>query len=356
MVLINIEQSNSEIYSSNAGLSLVGQCMNGYAKLDDVCNTLPPGGEITNADMLRSYIGILSQGKSDFEAVENVRENRTFKLSMGIKKSISSSRLRQRFDENATHLIEDVIIPCNINLLRNIKAPISKIYTGHVVMDFDTSPFNNSKTKKEDVSWTYKGFDGYNPMFGYIGEEGWCIAVELHPGSWNGQNEFCYTIERAHNVARCLTALPLLLRLDSQHDAVENMAQLSDQGDDAIIKWNKRKESSHKWLEYAKNLGHLCVWEQARPGKRIGLFTVYVEKNYRGKLYTFRRVMRVTEKTISSNGQVLLIPEVEIEGWWTTLELPDREIIAVYGEHATSEQYHSEFLALSLSKGKQTWT
>ena len=343
MVTINIEQSNSEIYSSNTGLLLVGQCLNKYANLEDVCASLPPGGEVSNADILRTYIGVLAQGKSDFEAVENVRENRAFKLSMEIERAISSSRLRQRFDANATNLIEKVIIPCNLNFLRNISAPISGIYTGHVVMDFDTSPFNNSKTKKEHVSWTYKGFDGYNPMFGYIGEEGWCITAELHPGSWNGQNEFCYTIERAHNAARSLTALPLLWRLDSQHDALENRVQLFNQEDDFIIKWNKRKESSHKWLKYAEDIGHWCAWEEVRPGKRVGLFTVYLEQSHNGKLYTFRRVMRVTEETISSDGQVLLVPEVEVEGWWTTLELPDSEVIALYGEHATSEQYHSEF-------------
>jgi len=32
-----------------------------------------------------------------------------------------------------------------------------------------------------------------------------------------------------------------------------------------------------------------------------------------------------------------------VEGWWTTLELADEAIIALYREHATSEQYHSEF-------------
>jgi hypothetical protein len=341
--MIKIEQSSSEIYTSNSGVLLVGACLNNYANLESVCASLQDGGQISNSDMLRTYIGLLAQGKSDFEAAENVRENRTFKLSMGIKRAISSSRLRQRFDQDAIVLTENAIIPCNVNLLRNTKAQITGIYTGHVVMDFDTSPFNNSKTKKEDVSWTYKGFDGYNPMFGYLGKEGWCIASELHPGSWNGQKEFCYTIERAHTTARSLTALPLLWRLDSQHDALENMVQLFNLDDDFIIKWNKRKESDDNWLKIAKNMGHWCVWEQARPGKRIGLFTVYIEKNYRGKSYTFRRVMRVTEETISSNGQVLLVPEVEVEGWWTTLELPDSEIITLYEEHATSEQYHSEF-------------
>ena len=52
--------------------------------------------------------------------------------------------------------------------------------------------------------------------------------------------------------------------------------------------------------------------------------------------------MRVTERSIDKRGQRLSIPEVEVEGWWTTLELPDTEIISLYGDHGTSEQFHSE--------------
>ena len=53
--------------------------------------------------------------------------------------------------------------------------------------------------------------------------------------------------------------------------------------------------------------------------------------------------MRVTERTIDAQGQALLVPEVDIEGWWTSLDLADAAIIRLYEEHATSEQFHSEF-------------
>lgn len=53
--------------------------------------------------------------------------------------------------------------------------------------------------------------------------------------------------------------------------------------------------------------------------------------------------MQVTERTIDKKGQRLLIADVEVEGWWTTLELADEAIIRLYEEHGTSEQYHSEF-------------
>ena len=343
MPKIKIEQSQTETYSAQGGLLLVGQCLNNYADLEEISTPFGPGGEVSNADIVRTYVGLLAQGKSDFEAAENVRNNKPFKLSLSIKRVLSASRLRQRMDENARFLIESIVVPCNTAFLKNAKVQVTPIYTGHVVIDADATPYDNSGTKKEHVSWTYKGFDGYNPMKVYLGEEGWCIAAELRPGSWNGQREFLYVLERSFEVARTVTALPLLYRLDSQHDALPNLVWMDDNGNDCIIKWNKRQESAHGWLKYAKELGHWCRWIEPRPGKRVGTFTVYVEREHNGKIYTFRRVMQVTERTIDKKGQRLLIADIEVEGWWTTLELADEAIIKLYEEHGTSEQYHSEF-------------
>jgi hypothetical protein len=36
--------------------------------------------------------------------------------------------------------------------------------------------------------------------------------------------------------------------------------------------------------------------------------------------------MRVTERAIDKKGQALSVPELEIEGWWTSLVYPDEEI------------------------------
>ncbi len=64
------------------------------------------------------------------------------------------------------------------------------------------------------------------------------------------------------------------------------------------------------------------------------------------KTYRFRRVMQITERTTTASGQMLLIPDIEIEGWWTSLDqshYDDAHIIALYRDHATAEQFHSEF-------------
>jgi hypothetical protein len=56
-----------------------------------------------------------------------------------------------------------------------------------------------------------------------------------------------------------------------------------------------------------------------------------------------RRVMHLTERTIDRHGQILLMPDIEIEGWLTSLDLPVDQIVKLYQGHGTHEQFHSEF-------------
>jgi len=51
----------------------------------------------------------------------------------------------------------------------------------------------------------------------------------------------------------------------------------------------------------------------------------------------------MTKRTIDQHGQPWLVPEIMLEGWWTSLELDEETIIALYANHATSERFHSEF-------------
>ncbi|MFA1822147.1 hypothetical protein ACDX78_18515 [Virgibacillus oceani] len=49
-------------------------------------------------------------------------------------------------------------------------------------LDVDVSPFDNSNTKKDGVSRTYKKFDGNSTIFAYLGKEGFGVNVELRDG------------------------------------------------------------------------------------------------------------------------------------------------------------------------------
>ena len=66
-----------------AGLALVGQHLNRLAPVfKQVDRALPVRNGVANSDILRSYVGLLAQGKSDFDAIENFRGEDFFKQAL----------------------------------------------------------------------------------------------------------------------------------------------------------------------------------------------------------------------------------------------------------------------------------
>lgn len=338
-----IEQSDKEFYTSHSGLALVGLGVNKFCSLPDkVRETFPmsPGSTgIGLDDILRSYIGLLATGKSDYEAVTNRREDDYFREALGIGKVPSAETLRQRFDEVAPAL-RPVADACSVEFLKRAEVLITPLDTGHVPLDCDVFAMDNSNTKKEGVSRIYNGEDGYAPIAAYLGREGWCLELELREGKQHSQCEFIPFLNRVLKKARTLTSLKILVRLDSAHDALETRAALAGHKDvNYIIKWNPRREDRNEWARRIFKEGKVS---EPRRGKRIGLLTVRVRQVHEGKTYHFKRVMRAVERTIDRKGQILLIPEIEVEGWWTGLDLPEKDVIRLYEDHGTSEQFHSE--------------
>lgn len=60
------------------------------------------------------------------------------------------------------------------------------------------------------------------------------------------------------------------------------------------------------------------------------------------KEFTLRAGYEITERTVDKYGQIFLIPEIEVETWWTNLGATDEEIIQLYHAHGECEQFHSE--------------
>ena len=84
-----------------------------------------------------------------------------------------------------------------------------------VPVDIDVTPMDNSKTSKQGVSRTYKGFDGYAPMMAYIGTEGYAVNFELREGKQHCQNGTVEFLLETISLCKKLTDKPLLVRLDS---------------------------------------------------------------------------------------------------------------------------------------------
>lgn len=335
-----IEQSDRELYTSHSGLALVGAALNRFVDLGrSLKQAQPLRHGISHGDIARSYLGLLCQGKSDFDAIATFREDGFFRESLGIKQVPSISRMRQRLDEGAECWLP-VISECSIDFMTSAEVPVTPLETGHVAIDIDVFPMDNSGTKKAGVSRTYKGYDGYAPIAAYMGMEGWCIETEFREGKQHGQKGFVPFLSGVLSKARRLSKERFLVRLDSGHDALETRVKLVDEGVDYVLKWNPRTSDVTPWLEMAEKIEN---WEEIRPGKFISLFSQQVMQEHNGETYCFRRVIQITERRIDRNGQYLLIPDIEVEGWWTSLNVPEESVVALYKEHGTSEQFHSEF-------------
>ena len=254
--------------------------------------------QIKNGDIVLTYLGMLCMGKPYFEAVHEMDDDKDF-----YKTALAN---------------------------------------GLVPVDIDVTPMDNSKSKKEGVSRTYKGFDVYAPMMAYIGTEGYAINFELREGKQHCQKGTVEFLQETIKLCHKLTDKPLLIRLDSGNDSIDNVAVLMDTGCFFIIKRNLRRESTDDWFETAKQYCQHVT--SPRDGK-----TVYIGSDWKtviskqfNKEFILRTGYEITERTIDKYGQFNLVPDIEVETWWTNLGDPDEEIIRLYHAHGECEQFHSE--------------
>ena len=330
-----------------SGLSLVGQVLsksNLIKKANRMRTEKRSQPQIKNGDILLTMIGLLALGKSDFENVNEFHTDEEFyKNSLGIAYSIpSESSLRNRLDGIGVSM-DQQILDGNIDMFQSCKFEPSPIENGCVPVDIDVSPFDNSGSHKAGVSRTYKNFDGYAPIFDYIGTEGYLCNAELREGKQYCQSGTPEFLAETITAAKQMTKKPLLFRMDSGNDALENMLLLHwhDPQLKFLIKHNFRREDR---FAIAEELKTVCQnVKHPRDGK-----TVYIGSTWRnfetekGGSFAIRMVYEITERTTVADGQEMLFPETGIDMYWTSLGVSDEEVIALYHNHAVCEQYHSE--------------
>lgn len=346
MVKFILEDSD-EALTTHSGLGLIGLLLsktNFHKRFSSLkIPEIKSSPDIVNGDVTTSYVGLLCQSKNDFDHIEPFRDDPFFYRALGIQSVPSSATLRQRLDQIAkVNGWKSIILEESAKLINQFDSPVTPISTSddkaYVPLDIDVSPFDNSKTKKEGVSRTYKGCDGYSPNFGYLGQEGYVVNVELREGSTHVQKDTDKFLEKCISYARTITNLPILVRMDGGNDSVENLKVcVNEENVNFIIKRNPRREKPENWLMVAEQFGK-CI--QEREGKRV--FYGAVEVTPKKMKKPIRQVYKVVERTIDKNGQILLIPDIEFESYWTLLPLEPEEVINLYHEHGTCEQFHSE--------------
>jgi hypothetical protein len=336
-----------------AGLSLVGHHLQRLAPtFKRVDAAAPVRTGVASSDIIRSYLGLLVQGKSDFDAIENFRGDKFFKQALGIGLLASSATLRQRMDGAALTL--GGFVPELIEtLLRGARCDFGVLPCGWLPLDVDTFAMDNSGTAKEGVGRTYAGVDGYCPLATYLGTQGLCLEFALRPGIQHSargtQDSLRHTVAMAQRLSAAAAPAPILVRMDAGFDSAELMGELARCNVaglpkvDWIVKWNPRK-TEVATLAALLDANTATVWQHPRAGKRVTVWDEQVRID--AQVQPQRRVMRLTERTIDARGQLLIEPQWIIEGWTTSLDkrrFDAAAIIALYEGHGAHEQFHSEF-------------
>ena len=152
-----IEITNERIISPS-GLAIVGGML-GKSELVKRLNRIPVDErkrsepQIKTGDMALTYIGLLAQGKTQFEAVKEMSDDpEYFRDALGIIRAIPSAEtLRQRMDDIGDSRREDILrTDLSMFAAHNIKP--SPLPCGLATLDIDVSPFDYSRTSKEGVS------------------------------------------------------------------------------------------------------------------------------------------------------------------------------------------------------------
>ncbi len=342
-----ILRQTNEILTSQSGLALVGSLLkkSDYAEaIDSLPTPENRGNNFKNSDIALSMIGLLAQGKCDFENIEPHRQDPFFPLALHIDRTPSAPRLRQRLDE-ATAQWDEAALQASVQLLKGY-AVQSPCFADYIPLDLDVSILNNEDSNKEGVSKTYKLVDGFAPIFAYLGQEGYLLSLELREGKTHCQNGTEQFLQKTLDRLPAFPHQKYLLRLDSGNDSLDNIRVCQEFNKrhsgkvhiDYIIKRNLRKESVDVWLPLAQELGSVT---SPRPGKKI-----YIGKTYRqveGFEEPLEIVFKVIERTSSATGQQFLLPEIDVETYWNSLPATPEQVIELYHAHGTSEQYHSEF-------------
>lgn len=361
-----IEDTEEKI-QNNSGISLIGgifknSLIHPYLAKSKLRLSAPVGC-YSDSCIVKSMLGMLCLGHSEYESIDQYRQDSLFRTAMGITGVPSKERLRQRLDE-----LSESRLPL-IKHLSSLNEAILKEYgvfspiqtTDLVPLDMDMTLMDNTGSHKEGCEKTYKkGISGFAPMMAYIGREGYLLNMDFRSGNLHsnteGTKEF---IDATVKKAKSLTDKPLLVRMDSAHDAQENLIAIDQsdtyfiikhqlrtykhsqaQGEQSYIDFVLSENKQHAQLAYERD-ENVHIYMRERPV----IHKLYHDSSQIFEEFSFREIVCVVEIKTDKNGQPLLLPIYDVHIWKSNLP-PQYDLKTAkycYHEHGTSEQFHSEY-------------
>ena len=336
-----IERGDDEI-NSTGGIFLVGGILS-KLKIFQSDALKRGGGILGHGGHCKVMTALLCAGRSDFADIGIHRNDPIFKESLRLSSVPSESSLRQRLDEAASRGAIEEMPGENLKVLRSVESfgVLRGDGTEYTPLHLDVTPMDNSGSKKEGVSRTYKGCDGYAPMMAYVGTHGFMLNCELREGKRHCQKGTVDFLRKTFRLEDELNLSDTLYMMDSGNDSSDNIDLFLDNDKFFIIKRNPRGEPSDHLISSALAFGDR---ESPRPGKTV--YTGVLSSIRPPKLKSDKPVFlhfEVIERTSDTEGAEFLFPEYKIHSWWSNI--PDRAptVIGFYHTQGTSEQFHSEF-------------
>lgn len=334
--------STPDTLSSTGGIVLAGKIFSAIG-LTSSSHVVPE----TIRRALTSLAGLQIQGRTRFAEIEQFRNDTLFREALELPKVYSPETIRLYLETGAKRFkkeIHEYLDTVHLNLLKRATlSPITCSFGTYIPVDVDVSPMDNSDSHKEGVSYTYKGHDGFAPIFTYIGTDGYMLDQELRPGKQHSQKGAPeYLLRTIDKLKELSLTHPVLYRLDSGHDAYDTIRVLAQSNHFFLIKRNLRRESHQMWIDRAFSLG---TCHEPREGKKVytGVLTAdHPKAMKKDNLPALDQVFRVVVRTSDYKGNPYLIPDTEVEVFWTNLYEDPETVINLYHDHGTSEQFHSE--------------
>jgi len=316
----NVRQADIEL-SSHSGLALLGDLMAACDfkhEVDKVHLLRRPNPELRHGEVLGTMAALLFLGKPDYDAVKPFHDDKLMRQALGLPRIPSAETLRDRL-EKAEHQFDKVVKNLSTDIVRRFGqiTPCYQHETGNLVkeyipLDIDVTPFDNSGSHKEGVSRTYHNCDGYAPIFAYLGVEGCLINCELREGRTHSQKGGANFLHESIRLAR--QSLPansadgvqraILTRMDSAHDALDNIRVCIEEHADWLIKRNIRNEDPQSWLQTAQPLG---VLSQPREGKKVWTGAYFTERENLTLRLVFMELERLPSGKFATNNLILLL-------------------------------------------------
>lgn len=331
--------STTEKLHSTGGLALVGTILEKIGMSE-----IPPELSLKHPEILKVMTGLYVQARTSFEEIRLFRDDEFFQDCFGLDFVPAAETLRLYLE----HMIPEEasvnthIHMANLKLLHKAHLSTEKVLgRQYLPVDIDTSPMDNSKSHKEGVSRTYKRFDGYHPIFAYIGTVGYLLGCQLREGKQHCQKNTPAFLEGIiESATRLAKNRNLLFRLDGGNDSLDTLKVLAKSGHFFIVRHNLRREKPEYWLDIAQAEGNI-VYQDASKTVYVGYHTGRTPANAID-FPAVDLVFEVTVRKCSKDGSRLLFPEIEAQTLWTNLYEQPETVIELYHRHGTSEQFHSE--------------